>query len=180
MSQAGIISTASGPVPPSVPTSFVTNSGTAVPAANVLNVLGDDTTANNVNGISTSGSGSTETILLTNRLQGTTSTVGAANGDVITFSLGATPSSYKFFFNLTGFDAITPSCGGYAIDATARTTGAAATVIQTPDGDEDEDVAFANADWTVVASGNNIILRVTGVAGLTISWSAVGYYVVAS
>lgn len=54
MSQAGAINFGSGPIPPQVPTSFVTNSGTATPAANVLNVLG-------AGDFSFSGSGNTVT-----------------------------------------------------------------------------------------------------------------------
>ncbi len=49
---------ASGPVPPSVATSYVTDSGTATPAANVLNVLGGT-------GATTSAPGSSNTILVT-------------------------------------------------------------------------------------------------------------------
>lgn len=55
MSQGGILKLTTGTLPPNVATSYVTNSGTAVPAGNVLNVLG-------TNGITTSGAGNTVTI----------------------------------------------------------------------------------------------------------------------
>lgn len=156
------------------------NTGGAVPgdAAFTVNILGDSGSNLTVTGTPLT---STLVISSTNVLNGTGTTVGNTTADLITFSLGGTPKCYKFRFEVAGFNSSTPAGCGYQINATVRTTGAAATVISIPDGDTDEDAAIeVDSDWTVVASGNNAILRVTGTTGLTINWVAQGYYISAS
>lgn len=181
MSQAGIINTGSGPVPPTVATSYVTDvNSPAIPAANVLNVLGNDTTVDDPDGIRTDGSSgsNTLTVQLTNRLTGTGTSVNAATSDIITFSLGAIVASYRFNFDVIGRDTTTGDSVGYSVDGTAKTNGAAASLVATPFIDNDEDASLVTADMDLIASGNNIILRATGVAGQTITYKAVGLYVV--
>lgn len=169
-----------GTLPPSVPTSFVTDfNSPAVPAANILDVFGSDTTVNNVNGIQTDGSSGSNilTIQLTNRLQGTGSTVGATTADLVTFSLGATPATYVLEANFAAFESATPSGAGYSLFGTVRTTGIVASLVGTPDKINNENAALLACTADIVVSGNNAILRVTGTAGLTVNWAVVGYYV---
>lgn len=161
---------------PAVATSYVTDSGTATPAANILNILGNDSTTNNANGINTTGSGNTVTVLLTNRLQGSGTTVGAVTADIITFALGATPGTYSFEFRVSGFESTTPAGCGYSVFGTVRTTGVAATAVGTADVIVNEEAALNDCDIDIIASGNNAILRVTGVLGLSVDWGAVGLY----
>lgn len=173
-------SVAPPPIPPTVPTSFVTDSGTAVPAANVLNDLGATSTVNNANGIQTTGSGNTVTTRLTNRFSGSATTVGATTADVITFALGATPASFFFNFTTAVFNASTPAAAGYDTYTTLITDGVTATVIGDTDAIVHESAALIATNAELVASGNNAIFRATGVAGLTIDWVVVGTYVEAT
>jgi hypothetical protein len=172
MSQAGIINSSGMPT---VPTTFVTDAGNAIPALNILNVV---TPGGGTTGISTSGAGNTITITLTDTsISGTGQTVGAVTADIITFPLGAVAGTYTFDINVASFEPTTPAGAGYGIVASVRTTGAAAVLVPNQAIDELEEAALIAADAVVVVAGNNMIVRVTGVAGLTIDWKATAEYV---
>ncbi len=173
----------SGPVPPAVATSYVTQNGTAVPAANILIVNAFDSTEDNSNGLITkggvvgTGTANEVDVVITNRLQGTGSTIGAVTADLVTFSLGATPATYVIEANFCAFESTTPAGAGYSLFGTVRTTGAAASLVGTPDKINNENTALIPSTADIVVSGNNVILRVTGTALLTVNWAVVGYYV---
>jgi hypothetical protein len=169
-----------GPVPPAVPTSFVTDiNSPSVPIANIENVFGGFVTTDDADGIQTDGSSgsNTLTIQLTNRLRGSGSTVGAVTTDLVTFSLGATPGTYVIDANFCAFEPTTPAGAGYSLFGSVRTTGAAAFLVGTPDKINNEDASLIACNADIVVSGNNAILRVTGTAGLTIDWVVLATYV---
>lgn len=181
MSQFFIASRA-GPSPPTVATSYPTDVGTAIPAANVLNVNGGETTVNNLNGIETKANPNLSNnlqILLTNRATGQATTTTGATTTVITFPLGSTPGTFVFDAVATGFNGSTPAGCAYFLVAGARTTGSAATVIGSNFTTIIEDAALATADFIATASGNNILFQVVGVNPLTIDWTVkFEYYMV--
>jgi hypothetical protein len=170
MSQFTISSTVAPP-PPAVPTSFVCDSGIAIPAANVLNVNGG-------NGLLTLGAGNTITVYPSNVVTGSGTTIGAVTADLITFALGATPTVYAFDFEVAAFNVSTPAGAGYRIRADVRTTGAAGVIINSVDGNDNEEASLIASDYDVVIVGNNAVLRVTGCPGLTIRWKASCMYTV--
>lgn len=171
----------SGIIPPVVPTSFVTDNGTAISVLNILNVNGGSTTVSNDNGIITEANPNLSDnleIFLTNRLFGMVTADGTTTQSLITVPLADTPSVYRFQFDVTGRETTTGDGVGYTVFASARTDGTNATIISDPFLDEDEDTSLIKAFIQFISSGNDVILLVTGVFGQTITYKAVGTYVV--
>jgi hypothetical protein len=177
----------SGGLPPSVPTSFNTQSGNAVPAANILLVNAYDTTENNDNGIETkggvaggdppgTGAANELDIYLTNRITGSVTTSNATPTTIATFSLGATPAVFTFDIQIVSFNATDINGDGYFISGSARTDGATATLCGTPDKIINEEVSDT-ADANMVVSGNSVIIQATGIVGKTHRWKALATYI---
>lgn len=169
---------ASGPVPPTVPTSFVTDvNSPAIPAANVLNEIGGSTTTNNNNGIQTDGSSGSNTLTtqLTNRIHGTVTTVGATTSAIITFPLTVI-GTYAVECRIAAYNTTSIIGGGYSVFGTARFDGVNANLCGTPDKIINEEGTMSNANVTMTVSGANVLINGIGYAAQTINWSAVGLY----
>ena len=164
---------------PAIPTAFVTDSGTATPAANTLNIVtGLPLATSTVNGIQTSASGSTVTIQLTNALYGSATLTGVGPTTLVTLPLNA-GSVYRIYFQVTGRDTTSGDGVGYDVWGSIKRVGSgAAVIIQSPFIDTDEDVTLNTGSINLIASGNNAVLQVTGVVGRTIAYNATGYYTV--
>lgn len=172
-------SSATGPVPPTVATSYVTDiNSPAIPAANVLDVFGGDSTANVASGIRTDGSSGSNilTVQLTNRVRGTTSTNNAIPTNIITFPLSATPGVYEINGSVAAYDLTDVAGASYGFISGIRSTGVAAIEIGTQFSTNFEEAAMINADIDVSVTGNSILIVVTGIAGKTIDWDALFTY----
>ena len=167
----------SGPVPPSVATSYLTDDGTAVPALNILNVLGNDSIVDNDNGIATTGSGNTVTAVLTNRISvSLTTSDGAGQTQTTTLMTPTDATSVTFRMYLTGYDTINDEAIGGEQVGLARKSGGVAVVVGTNDTFDEFDAALGANDWEVQASGGNLIISVTGIVGRTINWKTIFQY----
>lgn len=170
----------SGPVPPAVPTSFVTDiNSPSVPIANVENIIGGFVSTDTSAGIQTDGSSGSNTITieLTNRLRGTGTTVGLTTIALITFPLGATPGTYVIDANISGYEATVPAGAGYSLFGSVRTNGVTAVLVDTPDKIDNAELAISSSEADLTVSGNNAIISVSGSVGFSINWVAVATYV---
>lgn len=177
---------ASGPVPPSVATSYVTDNGTAIPLSNVLIVHATDSSINVDAGIIANG-GSPATansnevdIVITNRIRGSVNTAGSIPTIVNLFPLGSTPGVYNFDVQICGFDSTDQLGAGYFISGAIRATGAAGVLIGTPDKIINEEPGTVNCDASLIVFNNNAAIQVTGLTGKSIDWKYLANYIFVS
>lgn len=170
---------------PAVPTSFVTDDGTAVPVANTLNVLARDTNENNDEGIQTTADpagGQNLYVELTNRVEVGATTIGAGTSNVTLVDFSAAPFSgttgcYNFMLQAAGFEPTSPAGAYFTVKGGVLTDGTTPSLVGTPDEDFDNSAAIAGVNATLAISGNELVLQLTGVAGFNITWQSVSYYV---
>lgn len=171
-----------GDLPPDVPLEFVTDDGTAVPVDNTLNLLADDTQQNNENGITTTASGDTVTILLTNRIQTNGTSFGSGDEDFTLLSFDAapfvgTPGTYTVDLQVAGFEPTTPASAIGNIFGGIRTDGTTPVLVgkdEFYDAESGSPIVGSTATLEVV--GNDLVLRINDTSGLNIRWDITGTY----
>lgn len=153
---------------PAVATSYVTDSGTAVPAANILNVV---TPGSGTQGIKTTGAGNTITITIVDTaLSGTATTVGAVNAVLNVNVAVANNSAMSLRVNLVGYDSANGLGIGGELLGTFKNNAGTLTSSGNVDQTRNADAALAAGTFTMIATGTNVQVQVTGVAGHTIDW----------
>jgi hypothetical protein len=179
VSQAGDLSAIAGPVPPQVATSYVTDDGTAIPALNVLNVLGGS-------GIETSANPNLSNNLFVSIQNSQTSTVTTTNATpttLMTIDCSAV-GSYTFEARVAVFNVTSPDSSGFSLYSVFNSDGVTVTAIGDTDKIDHKGASFDGPtlgvdgiDVNFVASGTNVILQVTGLAATTINWGGFSVYV---
>lgn len=166
MSQAGVLSLASSS--PTIPTSFVTDSGTAVPISNILEILG-------AAGTTTAGSGNTVTVTVAsisftwNTITAATQALAVQNGyisdsaSLITYTLPVTAGvgdSIKIVGRGAGLFKVAQNVTQLInFTASSTTTGVGGSVTSIDQFCTLELVCtVANTEWTVMSNGNFTIV----------------------
>lgn len=155
-----------------MPLQFTTDDGEAIPAGNNLNVLG----GSGVETYADPDQGDNLYIKIQNSFTDQTQTIGAVTNTITTIPL-TLAGTYTFEVRVSAWETGGTAAKGFSVNGVARSDGVAATLISDADGFNHSDAALNTADVNLEDSGINILIRVTGVDGLTINWGAITVYV---
>jgi hypothetical protein len=101
---------------------------------------------------------------------GVGTTVGATTANLVTIALPVPAGTWNISATVTGYEPTGPNAIGFSLFGTFITNGSGvATLIDTSE-QFNQSAPLAAAEAYFLASGNNAILQVLGVALLTISW----------
>lgn len=159
--------------------------GSSAAGTGILTVTGDSggtvgaDALDNINlvggtGITVTGTAGTNTqsVAFSGAATGSGSTIGALSDDLITYDLGGTALTALFTVRIAARENAGHNGSGYILEGAVKTNGIAATIIAASTASEYEDTALLGASVDAVASGNNLVIRVTGVAALTMTWNS--------
>lgn len=116
------------------------------------------------------------TISLDNYVAKTATTTNATPDLTMTIPLGAVPGVYTLDINVSAFNLTDIAGAGFSLFSSVRTDGAAATLIDSADYIANLEANMATAMIDVAVSGNNAIIKVTGIAAKTIHWKSIIFY----
>lgn len=148
-----------------------------------IDILSDDSSTNNNNGVTVIGSPGDNklTVTLTNRIFGSgTTTDGVTPVQLFSFAAGGVAGTYTIFYKIAAFNSTDNLSAGYVSQNVIRTTGAAITGVSGQPSLIGEEGTMQNVSIIYGSTGNNLTLEVVGLAGKTIKWVVLGEYVFAS
>lgn len=98
-------------------------------------------------------------------------TINTGTADIITYELRDVAAVYQFTAQISGISASGAAIGVRLIGC-IKTDGATASLVDTVDQLMNKDLVVASGSATVVASGNNLVVRAAGALGAVINWNA--------